>query len=165
MLILCTLASHGISAERIGVQLPRALRAEGVRADARVGPRGAAYFCNSHQQLPSIAACSFARNGQGASLNSTRCPTAQKVAHGKLHALIAQNAVGRGHVIEEVGDCERNQKLPSAGAHRATRVLDHDRSIKAGFKIAWRNRSKICDRRIQAPIQILNALCIVRGRR
>src|SRR5215212_7583035 len=131
----------------------------------RVGPRGTAYFCNS---CPIVAEChsfdSFARDGRVASFSSTRHPVAQKVAHGELHALVAQDAVGGSQVIEEVGDRIRDQKLAAARAHRATRVLDHDCSLEASFEVAWRDLLEIRDRRIKALVQICKALCIVRGR-
>ena len=68
---------------------------------------------------PSIGVASF----------SSTPPVTQKVAHGEFYALVAQDAVGGGHVIVKVGDRESDQKLAAAGAHRAASVLDHDRSI------------------------------------
>ena len=67
-------------------------------------------------------------------------------------------------MIKEMWDPEREQKLAAAGTRRATAVLDNDRSIEAGFEVAWRDLSEIRNRRVEVPVQIRKALCIVPGR-
>jgi len=98
-----------------------------------------------------------------AGTSSIRSKKKKKVTHGELHTLVAQDPVGAGHMIEEVGNRECDQKLATAGAHRATAVFDHDRSIESGFEITRRDLSEIRDRRIKVLVQSRNAFRRVRG--
>ena len=68
-----------------------------------------------------------------------RRPVAQEVAHGELHALVAQTTVNAGHVIEKVRDGEREQELAAAGAYRPSAVLENNLPTEAGLEFAWSN--------------------------
>jgi hypothetical protein len=47
---------------------------------------------------------------------STFSPIAQEVAHRELQALITQNSISSGYMVEEVRDCKCGQKLVTTGA-------------------------------------------------
>lgn len=57
-------------------------------------------------------------------------------------------------MIVEVGNREGEQEPVPASARRTAAVLNHDFPIEAGFQVAGRDFPEVCDRRIEALVQI-----------